>query len=241
VPRGPGRSGDLLFVGDGLRHRIIVLDTSLHFEFAFGREGREAGQLMWPRGLAANDKELFVADSYNRRIQVFTLTGVFLRQWGHEGEDIGQFGTPFGVALGHGFLFVSDFGDDDQTPNKGHGYLHVFTEEGVGVQRMKMPGRLWGACAGKDHSHALYAVDYQHQEIHRMVMRNVSGADEESNEKLEAASKAKASRDAETAESQTGTFQEWRDQQENADSGDEEDEWFDDTEEVGEVVDEKEL
>lgn len=70
-----GRDG-ILYVLDGVNHRVVVYNTEGQFQFQFGNRGSDPGQLLFPLGITtAPDGKIYVADSGNHRFQVFTEDG----------------------------------------------------------------------------------------------------------------------------------------------------------------------
>lgn len=67
-------------ITDVENHQVIVLDTYLEVDVAFGNFGSYEGQMASPQGVAFTPRgELLVADTGNARLQVFTDTGAFRR------------------------------------------------------------------------------------------------------------------------------------------------------------------
>jgi sugar lactone lactonase YvrE len=61
-------------------HQVIVLDTYLEVDVAFGNFGTYEGQLSAPQGVAFTPRgDLLVADTGNSRLQIFSDTGAFRR------------------------------------------------------------------------------------------------------------------------------------------------------------------
>jgi sugar lactone lactonase YvrE len=96
-------------ITDVENHQVIVLDTYLEVDVAFGNFGSYDGQLMAPQGIAWTPRgELLVADTGNARLQVFTDTGAFRR-------TIPSFGAPTpmrrprrAIAADDGRIFAAD-------------------------------------------------------------------------------------------------------------------------------------
>ena len=67
-------------VTDVENHQILVFDTYLDVDVAFGHYGAHPGQLDTPRGVSFTPRgELLVADSRNARVQFFSDAGTFRR------------------------------------------------------------------------------------------------------------------------------------------------------------------
>ena len=65
-------------VSDAGNHQIMVFNTYLAVELAFGSYGTHAGQLDSPQGVAfAPDGSFIVTDTGNRRVQIFDFGGRF--------------------------------------------------------------------------------------------------------------------------------------------------------------------
>jgi sugar lactone lactonase YvrE len=61
-------------------HQVIVLDTYLEVDVAFGNFGSFEGQLDTPQGVTFTPRgELLVSDTGNARLEVFSDTGAFRR------------------------------------------------------------------------------------------------------------------------------------------------------------------
>jgi len=68
-----------IYVVDGGNHRIAVFDHVGAFQFIFGGEGNEQGQLEGPIGIdASTNGHVYVADSGNKRVQIFDSRGNFI-------------------------------------------------------------------------------------------------------------------------------------------------------------------
>jgi hypothetical protein len=67
-------------ISDVENHQILVLDTYLEVDVAFGNYGSFDGQLDTPHGVSFTPRgELLVADTGNARLQVFSDAGAFRR------------------------------------------------------------------------------------------------------------------------------------------------------------------
>jgi DNA-binding beta-propeller fold protein YncE len=66
----------VLYVLDGVNHRVAAYDVNGEFRFQFGSRGSKRGQLLFPLGIAtAPDGKVYVADSGNHRFQIFAEDG----------------------------------------------------------------------------------------------------------------------------------------------------------------------
>ena len=91
-----------------MNHRMQVFNGD-RFQFSFGSQGSEPGQLNVPCAIALDSTEdqLFVSDNKNHRVQVFsTQQGKFLRQIVHDNLKF-----PHGISYnGDGHLLVCSSG-----------------------------------------------------------------------------------------------------------------------------------
>ena len=106
-----------VFVADTWNHRIVKLDSSLHFVSTWGAYGTTGGQasghpsaFYGPRAIAVDAKgDVFVTDTGNKRIQEFDNNGKFLAQFGGVGDGPGHLNEPVGLAFApDGNLVVAD-------------------------------------------------------------------------------------------------------------------------------------
>jgi sugar lactone lactonase YvrE len=112
-----GRPEGVCVLADG---RIVVCDTHYHRLVYFspegevlkiiGREGRGAGEFIYPVGIVTDDAENLYVCEYgsNDRIQKFTREGDFLLAFGSFGTDPDQLQRPSGLAWRDGLLYVAD-------------------------------------------------------------------------------------------------------------------------------------
>ena len=92
-------------------HCIKVFNREGHFQYKFGKKGKEDGEFIFPRFLSVTQsKHLLVCDTDNHRIQVFELDGKFVGKFGTTGSKLGEFKSPFSVAiLSSDQIVVSEF------------------------------------------------------------------------------------------------------------------------------------
>ncbi len=101
----PGR----VAITDVENHQILVFDSYLSLEVAFGNYGSYPGQLDTPEGVSFTESgNLIVADSGNKRIQFFGIGGDFLREVPAEG-DYNPFEWPRRAVVDKtGRIFIAD-------------------------------------------------------------------------------------------------------------------------------------
>jgi DNA-binding beta-propeller fold protein YncE len=96
-------------ISDVENHQIIVLDTYLNVDVAFGNYGSFDGQLDSPQGVSFTPGgELLVADTGNARLQVFSDAGAFRRVIPPAGADNPLRRPRRAAALEDGRVFVAD-------------------------------------------------------------------------------------------------------------------------------------
>ncbi len=115
---GTGR----IAVTDIENHRVLVFDSYLSLEVAFGSYGSYAGQLDTPEGVSFTEAgDLVVADSGNMRVEFFGPGGDFQRAVPREGED-----NPFGRPR----RAVTDVNDNTYVADPEAGRVFVFDSSG---------------------------------------------------------------------------------------------------------------
>jgi len=98
-------------VSDVENHQIVVLDTYLNVDVAFGNYGSFDGQMDTPQGVSFTPRgELLVADTGNARLQVFSDAGALRRVIPAPGEANPLRRPRRAVALEDGRIFVADPG-----------------------------------------------------------------------------------------------------------------------------------
>lgn len=96
-------------ITDVENHQVIVLDSYMKVEVAFGNFGTYAGQLNTPEGVAFTPRgELLVADTGNARLEIFTDTGAFRRIIPPNGTPNPLRRPRRGVMAEDGRVFVAD-------------------------------------------------------------------------------------------------------------------------------------
>lgn len=96
-------------ITDVENHQVIVLDTYMKVDVAFGNFGSFEGQLNAPEGIAFTPRgELLVADTGNARLQIFSDTGAFRRAIPAAGSANPMRRPRRGVMSEDGRVFVAD-------------------------------------------------------------------------------------------------------------------------------------
>ena len=102
--------GKYLIVSDRDEHCIKVFNREGHFQYMFGKNGKQQGEFINPGYLSVTpSNHLFVCDYINHRVQVFELNGKFIWKFGAEGTKLGELNKPLSVAmLSNGQIVVAD-------------------------------------------------------------------------------------------------------------------------------------
>jgi tripartite motif-containing protein 71 len=96
-------------ITDVENHKVLVLDTYLDVDVAFGNYGTFDGQLDTPQGVSFTPRgELLVADTGNSRLQIFTDAGAHRRTIPAAGIDNPMRRPRRAVAAEDGTLYVAD-------------------------------------------------------------------------------------------------------------------------------------
>lgn len=96
-------------ITDVENHQVIVLDTYMKVDVAFGNFGSFEGQLNAPEGVAFTPRgELLVADTGNARLEIFSDTGGFRRAIPSAGTANPMRHPRRGVMAEDGRIFVAD-------------------------------------------------------------------------------------------------------------------------------------
>lgn len=96
-------------VTDVENHQVIVLDTYMKVDVAFGNFGTFEGQLNAPEGVAFTPHgDLLVADTGNARLEIFSDTGAFRRVVPATGTPNPMRRPRRGVMAEDGRIFVAD-------------------------------------------------------------------------------------------------------------------------------------
>lgn len=99
------RGGELVYVADAIRRKVIGFTGTGRFLGEFGSSGTEPGRFLRPTGVAVGpDGSVFVADRCNDRIDRFTATGAYLESFG-AGVLLGP---TFVAVARNGSVYVSD-------------------------------------------------------------------------------------------------------------------------------------
>ena len=96
-------------ITDVENHKVLVLDTYLNVDVAFGNYGTFDGQLDTPLGVSFTPRgDLLVADSGNGRLQVFSDAGAHRRTIPARGVENPMRGPRRAVAAEDGTIYVAD-------------------------------------------------------------------------------------------------------------------------------------
>ncbi|MEJ2701216.1 MAG: NHL repeat-containing protein [Sedimentisphaerales bacterium] len=123
----------VLYVLDGVNHRVAAYDVNGEFRFQFGSRGSKRGQLLFPLGIAtAPDGKVYVADSGNHRFQIFA----------EDGKPIDAVTLPPGASgvLPDPFPFLLDVSPQ--------GYVFVVEPINTRVQVLNPEGKFVGFVGG---------------------------------------------------------------------------------------------
>ncbi|MCX7704584.1 MAG: NHL repeat-containing protein, partial [Planctomycetota bacterium] len=108
-PRNLHLVGGELLVGDMLNNRILLLNTSLAYQGAFGEPGSGTGQTLYPEGANKDSSYYYVCDTRNSRICRYnaadkTFNNVLIGS----GTANGTVSNPMDIAIYNNKLFVAD-------------------------------------------------------------------------------------------------------------------------------------
>ena len=87
-----------IYVTDLGNSRIQKFDDQGNFISAWGSNGDEAGQFVYPSGIAIADDFVFVVDKKLNKVQKFDTLGNFVTQWGDIGSGNGELRSPNGIT-----------------------------------------------------------------------------------------------------------------------------------------------
>ena len=101
---------EFLYITDYNNHRIQKFTVQGQFLSAFGSQGNDPGQLMYPCGITVGTGGLlYVTEIGNHRVSVFTCGGDFVTCFGQLGSNIDQFNNPRGIAFDkNGIMYICD-------------------------------------------------------------------------------------------------------------------------------------
>lgn len=117
-----------VYVVDRINYRVQYFDADGNFLGQWGARGTGPGQFLNPLGITVDAAgDVYVTDTYSScAVMKFSPTGELLWTIGGCGSDPGQLGDPWDVVVDdRGTVFVADR----------HGYVHVFADRPVSVQR----------------------------------------------------------------------------------------------------------
>jgi sugar lactone lactonase YvrE len=141
-------------------HQVIVLDTYLDVDVAFGNFGSYEGQLSAPQGVSFTPRgEVLVADTGNARLQVFSDTGAFRRVIPPTGAPNPMRRPRRAVAAEDGRVFVAD---------PAAGFVFEFTPGGETVRRIvpSAPGPFKPTSLVLGRDGVLYVTDSASQSLY---------------------------------------------------------------------------
>jgi tripartite motif-containing protein 71 len=147
-------------ITDVENHQVIVLDTYLEVDVAFGNFGSYEGQLANPQGVAWTPRgDLLVADTGNARLQVFSDTGVFRRAIPSFGAASPMRRPRRAVAAEDGRVFAAD---------PGAGRVFEFSSDGGLVRSIvpSAPGRFQPTNLALGRDGVLFITDSASQSLY---------------------------------------------------------------------------
>jgi DNA-binding beta-propeller fold protein YncE len=105
-----GPKGRELFITSNNTHQVVVFSTKGEFLRAWGGEGEDDGQFIFPATIEIDSAgNIYVVDVINARVQKFDSAGNHLLTVGELGGKAGSFYRPKGVAVDvAGNIYVSD-------------------------------------------------------------------------------------------------------------------------------------
>jgi sugar lactone lactonase YvrE len=105
-----GPRGRELFITSNNTHQVVVFSTKGEFLRAWGGEGEDDGQFIFPATIEIDSAgNVYVVDVINARVQKFDSAGNHLLTVGELGGKAGSFYRPKGVAVDvAGNIYVSD-------------------------------------------------------------------------------------------------------------------------------------
>ena len=109
LPKGLAfNNNKLLYVVDGLNHRVQVFQEDDTFAFAFGSEGNNPGQFQHPVRIAIDpNNNVLVTDRHANYIHLFTDNGQFI-------QKINSY-RPHAITISPtGYLITGHYGDDNK-------------------------------------------------------------------------------------------------------------------------------
>ncbi len=106
--------GNVLYVVDSGKDRIMKFDADGSHLLKFGEEGLHDGQFQHPYGIAVDPAgNVWVTDKVLHRITKFDSGGNFQTNWGSQGPGIDQVDNPSGIAADeNGNVYVADTDND---------------------------------------------------------------------------------------------------------------------------------
>jgi len=143
-PKGMGvdKEGHLMLVEPHYQ-RVTHFDSGGKPLFTWGRSGKAAGELAFPRAIIADSSGNFFVCEYLdvQRIQKFDARRNFLKAWGAEGSGTSQFRRPEGLGVDReNHVYVADSCNHRIQKFSADGtFLSEFGSAGTGLGRLNYP------------------------------------------------------------------------------------------------------
>ncbi len=160
-----------VYVLDSGNSRVEEFNVEGKYTGAFGKYGKEPGQLNAPKGIAivpsgavtsSASGEVWVGDTGNGRVEEFSETGEAIGSFGTEGSGNGQFKAPDGIAFSGENAYVVDSGNNRvQELSLSGQYVAQFGSKGTGSGQFETPGGI----ATEPVSGDLYVADSANNRI----------------------------------------------------------------------------
>jgi tripartite motif-containing protein 2/3/tripartite motif-containing protein 71 len=155
------QTGDI-YVADSNNHIVQVLNSTLKYQFLFGKYGQTSGKFESPHFLTVHNQEAsYLYVSSNHCIQKFTLSGKFISQFGTEGSGPGQLHSPEGIAVTDNYVYIADWGNDRISVFTTDGkFVRCFGSKGINKDQFQSPRGI-----ATDSEGHLYICDFGNNRI----------------------------------------------------------------------------
>ena len=141
-----------IHIADTENHRMLVFNNRGRFQFKFGEEGREKGQILYPLNLAiGSNGNIYVTSMGLSKMQIFTSRGKFRKEVAMD--------RPIAVLAAKKRLFVTTPGQIWVTTLGGN-VLERWGTKGRGIRQFEYPNGL--ALDNKDN---LFVMDTNNQRV----------------------------------------------------------------------------